>query len=31
VAFISKSLNKIKRNDKIHDEEMLAVIGYLEV
>lgn len=31
VAFISKSLNKVKRNNEIHDEEMLAVIGYLEV
>jgi len=30
VAFISKSLNVIERNYKIHDKEMLAVIGCLE-
>ena len=30
VAFISKSLNKAKRNYKIHDREMLAVIRCLE-
>jgi len=30
VAFISKSLNIIERNYKIHDKEMLAVIGCLE-
>jgi len=30
VAFISKLLNAIKRNYKIHDKEMLAVIRCLE-
>ena len=30
VAFISKSLNVIERNYKIHDKETLAVIRYLE-
>ena len=30
VAFISKSLNAIERNYKIHDKEMLAVIRCLE-
>jgi len=30
VAFISKSLNKIERNYKIHDKEMLEVIRCLE-
>ena len=30
VAFLSKSLNKIKRNYKIHDKEMLVVIRKLE-
>ena len=31
VAYISKSLNKAKRNYEIHDKEMLAIIRYLEV
>jgi len=31
VAFISKSLSDTKRNYKIHDKEMLAVVRYLEV
>jgi len=30
VAFISKSLNKTKRNHKIHDKEILAIIRGLE-
>jgi len=30
VAFISKLLNKAKRNYKIHDQEMLAIIRCLE-
>jgi len=30
VAFISKSLNTIERNYKIHDKEMLVVIRHLE-
>jgi len=30
VAFLSKSLNKTKRNYKIHDKKMLAVIKRLE-
>ena len=30
VAFISKSLNEMKRNYEIHDKEMLAVIRELE-
>jgi len=30
VAFISKSLNKIKRNYEIHNKEMLVVIRGLE-
>jgi len=30
VAFISKSLNAMERNYKIHDKEMLAVIRCLE-
>ena len=30
VVFLSKSLNKTKRNYKIHDKEMLAVIRGLE-
>jgi len=30
VAFLSKSLNKTKRNYKIHDKEMLAIIKGLE-
>jgi len=30
VAYISKSLNEAKRNYKIHDKEMLAIIRYLE-
>ena len=30
VAYISKLLNKTKRNYEIHDKEMLAVIRYLE-
>jgi len=31
VAYISKSLNKAKRNYKIHDKEILAIIRCLEV
>jgi len=31
VAFISKSLNAMERNYKIHNKEMLAVIRCLEV
>jgi len=30
VAFLSKSLNKTKRNYEIHDKEMLAIIRGLE-
>jgi len=30
VAFLYKSLNKTKRNYKIHDKEMLAIIRGLE-
>jgi len=30
VTYISKSLNEIKQNYKIHDKEMLAVIRCLE-
>ena len=30
VVFISKSMNSTKRNYKIHNKEMLAVIRYLE-
>ena len=30
VAYISKSLNKAKRNYEIHDKEMLAIIRCLE-
>jgi len=30
VAFLSKSLNKIERNYKIHDKKILAVIRELE-
>jgi len=30
VAYLSKSLNKIERNYKIHNKEMLAVIRGLE-
>ena len=30
VAFLSKSLNKIEKNYKIHDKEMLAIIRGLE-
>jgi len=30
VAFLSKSLNEIERNYKIHNKEMLAVIRGLE-
>ena len=30
VAYISKLLNKVKRNYEIHDKEMLAIIKYLE-
>ena len=30
IAYLSKSLNKIKKNHKIHDKEMLAVIRELE-
>ena len=30
IAFFSKSLNKTKRNYKIHDKEMLAIIRELE-
>ena len=31
VAYISKSLNEAKRNYKIHDKKMLAIIRCLEV
>ena len=30
VAFLSKSLNEMERNYKIHDKEMLAIIRDLE-
>jgi len=30
VAFLSKSLNEMERNYKIHNKEMLAVIRRLE-
>ncbi len=30
IAFLSKSLNETKRNYKIHDKEMLAIIRKLE-
>ena len=30
VAFLSKSLNKTKKNYEIHDKEMLAIIRELE-
>ena len=30
VAFLSKSLNKTKRNYKIHDKEILAIVRELE-
>ena len=30
VAFLSKSLNEMERNYKIHDKEMLAIIRGLE-
>ena len=30
IAFISKLLNAMERNYKIHNKEMLAVIRYLE-
>jgi len=30
VVYLSKSLNKIERNYKIHDKEMLAIIRRLE-
>jgi len=30
VAFISKSLNEVERNYKIHDKEMLAIVRYLD-
>ena len=30
VAYLSKSLNKIQRNYKIHNKDMLAVIKRLE-
>ena len=30
VAFISKSLNKVERNYKIHNREILAIIRCLE-
>ena len=30
VAFLSKSLNEMERNYKIHDKEMLAIIRELE-
>ena len=30
MAFLSKSLNEIKRNYKIHDKKILAVIRELE-
>jgi len=31
VAYISKSLNKAKKNSKIYNKEMLAIIRCLEV
>ena len=31
VVYIAKSLNKTKKNYKIHNKEMLAIIRYLEV
>ena len=31
VAFLSKSLNEIERNYKIHDKEMLAIVRELEM
>ena len=31
VAFLSKSLNKMERNYKIHDKEILAIVRGLEV
>jgi len=31
VAFISKSLSNTKRNYKIYNKEMLAVVRYLEI
>ena len=30
VAYLSKSLNEMKRNYEIHDKEMLAIIRRLE-
>jgi len=30
VAFISKSLNEVKRNYKIHNKEMLAIVRCLD-
>ena len=30
VAFLSKSLNEMERNYKIHDKEMLAIVRGLE-
>ena len=30
VAFLSKSLNKMRRNYEIHDKEMMAIIRELE-
>ena len=30
IAYLLKSLNKIEKNDKIHDKEMLVVIRGLE-
>ena len=31
VAFLSKSLNEMERNYKIHDKEILAIVRGLEV
>ena len=31
IAYISKLLNKAKRNYEIHDKDILAIIRYLEV
>ena len=31
VAYISKSLNKVERNYKIHDKKMLIIIWCLEI
>jgi len=31
VAYISKSLNKAKKNSKIHDKEILVIMRCLEV